>query len=374
VNDASNIDIIVSGHLCLDLIPDMAHVPPGDLATPGRLHEVGPLTISTGGVVSNTGLALHRLGADVRLMATVGSDLLGRVIIASLKDRDPHLGEFITVQPGLDSSYTIVLAPSRADRTFLHCAGANSAFSAANVDFALLRRAKLFHLGYPPILPRLIADDGASLSRLYQQARDAGAVTSLDMTLPDPKGPSGQADWKTILQRTLPYVDIFLPSIEEIVFMLRRSDYEAWNGVVRDRVNRAYVTDLADELLALGVAVAGFKLGELGMFLKTARTSRIAQMSRLPIDPYAWSEQTVYTPAFAVDVVNTLGAGDSAYAGFLAALVRGLSPQACLTWACAVGACNCEAADATSGVRSWDETQQRIDQGWPLHHARLTGI
>lgn len=374
MNNVITADIVVSGHLCLDLIPDMAHLPPADLATPGRLHEVGPLTISTGGAVSNTGLALHRLGADVRLMATVGDDLLGRVIIASLKDRDPRLGEFITVQSGLDSSYTIVLAPARSDRTFLHCAGANSAFSAANVDFAVLSQARLFHLGYPPVLPRLIADDGAALSALYQQARDAGAVTSLDMTLPDPKGPSGQANWQVILQRALPYVDIFLPSIEEIVFMLRRKDYDAWSGAVRDKIDRAYVTDLADELLALGVAVAGFKLGELGMFLKTASASRIAQMSRLPINAVDWGERTVYTPAFVVNVVNTLGAGDSAYAGFLAAIVRGLSAEACVRWACAVGACNCEAADATSGVRPWDETQQRIDQGWPLHSARLSGF
>jgi hypothetical protein len=29
-----------------------------------------------------------------------------------------------------------------------------------------------------------------------------------------------------------------------------------------------------------------------------------------------------------------------------------------------VGACNVEAADALSGVRSWEDTRQRIAQGW----------
>ena len=104
MTETPDIDIIVSGHLCLDLIPDMAHVPLQGFAQPGQLHEVGTLTISTGGVVSNTGLALHRLGANVRLMATVGDDLLGRVIIASLKTHDERLSELVTVQSGASSS------------------------------------------------------------------------------------------------------------------------------------------------------------------------------------------------------------------------------------------------------------------------------
>jgi hypothetical protein len=35
-----------------------------------------------------------------------------------------------------------------------------------------------------------------------------------------------------------------------------------------------------------------------------------------------------------------------------------------------VGACNVEAADALSGLRSWEATLQRIEAGWehlPLH-------
>lgn len=374
MNDHVSIDIVVSGHLCLDLIPDMERVPLQGFARPGHLYEVGPLTISTGGAVSNTGLALHRLGADVRLMATVGDDHLGHLIIATLENRDARLSELIAVRPGQSSSYTFVLSPAKADRFFLHNTGPNSAFSAADVDFGLLRQTRLFHLGYPPVLPRLTADDGAGLSALYQQAQAAGAVTSLDMTLPDPKGASGQINWPRVLARTLPYVDIFLPSIEETLFTLRRSDYDAWRGDVRGRLSPAYLAALADELLAHGAAIVGFKLGEMGLYLRTAPQSRIARLARLPINPAEWGERTLYTPSFAVEVVNTLGAGDSAYAGFLAALVRGLGPEAAIRWACAVGACNCETADAISGVRTWDATQQRMDEGWPLHTVRLPGM
>ncbi len=145
-----NVDIIVSGHLCLDLIPRMEHVPLSSLSSPGRLFEVGAMDVSTGGAVSNTGLALHRLGINVRLMATVGGDMLGRATVEFLNTRDPALSQLITVQPDLSSSYTIVLAPQKVDRIFLHANGPNAVFGIANVNFSLLAQAKIFHLGYPP--------------------------------------------------------------------------------------------------------------------------------------------------------------------------------------------------------------------------------
>jgi sugar/nucleoside kinase (ribokinase family) len=63
-------------------------------------------------------------------------------------------------------------------------------------------------------------------------------------------------------------------------------------------------------------------------------------------------------------VVGTTGAGDATVAGFLSGLLRDLSPEAAATAAVAVGACNVEAADALSGVRSWEETMSRVAGGW----------
>jgi sugar/nucleoside kinase (ribokinase family) len=369
------IDIVVSGHLCLDLLPQMAGVPLHDLPTPGRLFEIGALAMSTGGAVSNTGLALHRLGAEVRLMSSVGDDLLGQVIIAAIKQRDPALSDLIRVRTGEASSYTVVLSPENVDRIFLHCPGTNATFSAADIDTDALHRARLFHLGYPPIMPRLAADDGAELVTIYRQAKAAGAATALDMSMPDPDGPSGQIDWRPVLTNTLPYVDIFLPSIDEIVFMLRRADYDAWDGAVHDHVDAAYLADLADELLAMGTVIAGFKLGDRGAYLHTASDpAAYARLDRLNLAAAAWTGQRVYQPVFAVEVAGTTGAGDATYAGLLAALLRGLTPVEALRWACAVGACNVETVDATSGIQSWAATQARLDAGWPVSDRRVPGF
>lgn len=358
------VDVIVSGHLCLDLLPEMASVPLTALSTPGRLYETGALTLATGGAVSNTGLALHQLGVNVRLMSNVGDDFIGQAIIDVIESYAPYLSELIHRRSGEPSSYTIVLSPELVDRIFLHCTGTNRTFGADDVHYDLLKQAKIFHLGYPALLPGLIVNDGEALEAIYRQARNTGVVTSLDMALPDPKTLSGQVDWVKIFRRTLPYVDIFIPSIEEILFCLRRADYEIWRGKLREHLTREYLSGLADELIEMGCAITGFKLGEMGIYIKTADAARIQQIERLNLIPKEWANIQFWHPAFQVDVVGTTGAGDAAYAGFLTSLLRGKTPEEAVRMACAVGACNVEAADATSGVRSWEATSARIDAGW----------
>jgi len=71
---------VVAGHLCLDIIPglsDLALESGTDFFVPGKVRLIGPATLSTGGPVSNTGLALVRLGIDTALMGKVGDDPLG---------------------------------------------------------------------------------------------------------------------------------------------------------------------------------------------------------------------------------------------------------------------------------------------------------
>ena len=79
-----------------------------------------------------------------------------------------------------------------------------------------------------------------------------------------------------------------------------------------------------------------------------------------PAQAAGWLGRELWAPCFRVPVVSTVGSGDATIAGFLAALLRGQSPTEAITTAVGVGACNVEAPDATSGVRTWAETQARI--------------
>lgn len=347
-----SIDAVIAGHLCLDIIPTL---PPGDLSElviPGKVVEVGPVTLEAGGVTANTGRALQRLGIATRLLGKVGDDAFGRIILDLVGQEDRVLVEDMIVAPEEASSYTIVLSPPGTDRFFMHCGGANHSFSADDVPYDRLRDARLFHFGYPPYMWRMYERGGAELERMYRQAKAMGVITGLDLALPDPQGPSGQADWRGILSRTLPHVDLFLPSLDELAFMLRPGLNE------RDLQDDTLIPALAEDALAMGAGVVVIKLGDRGLYVRTA--------ANLPFAPdESWRARELWAPVFRAEpLVGTTGSGDTTIAGFLAGFLRGQPLEAALTSAVAVGACNVEAADALSGVRSWDATQARIAAGW----------
>ncbi len=364
---------IVAGHLCLDVIPSL--IGSGDFTAnflPGRLLEAGPAVMATGGTVSNTGLALHKLGIATRLMGKVGDDVFGQTILKLIKAVDERLVERTHVVPGESSSYTIILSPPNTDRIFFHCPGANDTFAAADIDYSILHEADLFHFGYPQLMRRMYEAEGRELTQIFQRAKATGITTSLDSAMPDPNAPSGRANWSTIFRNTLPYVDIFTPSIEEILLMLRPELFgqltakaKATGTEVLAHVTVALLSDVAAELLSMGTNIVLLKASYLGLYLRTADLTALDRMGRArPAGLTTWANRELWSASFQTRVVGTTGAGDSAAAGFLAALLRGMSPAEALTIANAVGACNVEASDAVSGVRSWAETLARIESGW----------
>ena len=91
--------VVVAGHICIDIIPTIENRPSstGAFLQPGQLVNVGPAVMATGGAVSNTGLALHRLGVPTSLVGKIGDDLFGRAILDVLRSRDPSLADGMVV-------------------------------------------------------------------------------------------------------------------------------------------------------------------------------------------------------------------------------------------------------------------------------------
>jgi sugar/nucleoside kinase (ribokinase family) len=365
-------EVIVAGHICLDIIPQFPIDAGRSLSSylsPGRTSEVGPAMLSTGGAVSNTGLNLKRLGIDTRLMGKTGDDLFGRAIMDIVRSYGPELAEGMIIVPGETSSYTVVINPPHIDRMFLHCVGTNRTFGANDVRYDLLAEASVFHFGYPPMLGSMYADGGRQMVEMLRRAKQTGVTTSLDMTMPDLSGPSGQANWEAIMQQAMPYVDLFLPSVEEWMFMVKRSRFDELSATVGpskmlEAVGVDEIRGLADRALEMGAKVVVLKMGERGIYMQTGNA--IGAIGRgAPASAERWQERELWVPCFVpAQLVGTTGAGDATIAGFLAAMLRGASAERALTIAAAAGACNVEAADALSGVRSWDETLARIDAGW----------
>lgn len=362
-------DVAAAGHICFDIIPqfhDTGARTIGEIMTPGKLVNVGPVATSTGGPVSNTGIGLHILGMKVRFMTKVGDDAFGAAIIERLAALASAEG--VKVEKGGHTSYTVALAPPRIDRIFLHHPGTNDTFASGDVDYSLVRKARHFHLGYPPLMKALIADHGRELTAIFRQAKEAGATTSLDMSLPDPNSESGRAAWEQILTDTLPFVDIFLPSIEEAVFMTQRDRFlmmkaEHGGGELIDYFTAPDYTALADLFLAWGSRMVALKSGHRGFYLRTAPRARFDGLGRArPADPANWSDRELWCPAYLVDpIASATGSGDASIAGFLSAFLRGECVERCLKYANTVGSLNLTRLDAISGLKGWDETTRLAD-------------
>jgi sugar/nucleoside kinase (ribokinase family) len=317
------------------------------------------------------------LGIPTQLIGKVGNDLFGQAVRQIVASHGAHLADGMVVDEREPTSYTVIINPPGVDRIFLHCPGANDTFTADDVRYDLVAQARLFHFGYPPLMKRMYEDGGVQLVDMYRRAQATGVTTSLDLTLPDPSSIAGRADWASILRSTLRYVDIFFPSIDEILYMLRREIFEEFQHAAKGASLSSLIvpellSDLGQQLLEMGVKIAGLKLGERGLYVRTAGRAAIETMGRAcPLHPEAWADREMWAPCFQVQVVGTTGAGDATIAGFISALLRGLSPEAAVTAAVAVGACNVEAPDALSGIRPWEETMQRVADGWPRHTVTL---
>lgn len=359
-------EVVVAGHICLDVFPTLA----GGTALfrPGRTVEAGPVVFSTGGPVSNTGLALHKLGAATRLMGKVGDDLFGHAILDIIESYGPGLSGSMVIAPGEASSYSIILSPPNADRMLIHSSGCNDTFSVEDVRYDLLEEARLFHFGYPPLMKRMYSQNGSELAAMLRRVKALGLTTSLDLAQPDPLSEAGQADWRTILSAALPYVDVFLPSIDEILLMLRRPVFDRLCAAEQstDHITPTLVSELAQELLDMGVKIVALKIGDQGLYLRTAGAFALAKMGRCQVSDFsAWADRELWSPCFTAEIAGTTGSGDATIAGFLLGLLRGMSPHDTLTTACAVGACSVEAVDAIGAIRTWPETQARLVAGWP---------
>ncbi len=374
----SKLTTVVAGHVCLDVIPQFLRRASrlDELFVSGKLVDMGPAVVAPGGVVANTGLALHRLGLPVTLMGKVGDDVIGRAILDVFRAHDPALVRTMIVDPAVSSSYTVVLNPAGMDRCFLHCPGANDTFAAADVKPELLRGMDLFHFGYPPLMKRMYTVAG-ELRQLFESVKAAGLTTALDMALPDPASPAGQVDWAALMADCLPAVDVFMPSLDEIVYMLdphagERVRQRTAAGIALGGMTPAEVRGVAERLIQLGVAAVMIKLGNQGAYLRvTSDTARLERGGRAAATLQGWAGADLHAPCFEATVAGTTGSGDCTIAGLLAALAHGLSAAEAIRTAVAVGSASVEKPDATSGVPTWDALRARVAGGWARERPKV---
>ncbi|MDO8686332.1 MAG: carbohydrate kinase family protein [Clostridiales bacterium] len=374
------LQVVVAGHICFDVIPAFIKTDKTkmeEIFIPGKLINMGSVKVSTGGPVSNTGIALGILGINTKLMGKIGSDYFGEGVLKLLKERNAEDG--MVVADGEETSYTVVIVPPGFDRIFLHNPGANNTFCSEDINYYLVKQAKLFHFGYPPLMRKIFENDGEELVKIFKKVKELGVTTSLDMSLPDASSESGKVNWENVLRKLLPYVDIYIPSVEESMFMILREEFNYLNQNAKghdilENLDINKLQGLGEKLVGFGPKILVLKCGVKGYYIRTQSKETLGQMGfAKPADLENWASRELHEESFHVpNVAAATGSGDSSIAGFLAAFLNGKTIEESIRIACAVGGQNVQVFDALSGIKTWDETMAMIP-GWQKNRLSIGG-
>lgn len=365
--------VIAAGHICLDItpvFPEKQVSQLGEILSPGKLIQMGEADVHTGGAVANTGLAMKILGADVTLMGKIGKDAFGDMVCNILKQYNVQGGMIVSETES--TSYSVILAVPGIDRIFLHNPGANHTFRASDIPQEALDEAALFHFGYPPLMRSMYEADGEELVRIMKRAKEAGAATSLDMAAVDPDSEAGRADWEKILERVIPYVDFFVPSVEELCYMLDKKRFEEWQERAAGRDITEIldigkdVKPLADQCMNFGAKVLLIKCGAPGMYYRTAERRQLLKAgARVELDLSGWADKEGFEKSYVPErILSGTGAGDTSIAAFLTAMLEGYPLEQVLHLAAGTGASCVAAYDALSGLKSFEGLEEKISAGW----------
>ncbi len=281
-------DVVVCGTLVADVrVRPFVPIGPDE---PSSLRMVEEVRLAAGGVVSNTGLALARLGLRVSAVGRLGDDAIGQVIYAALADGGLNV-EGVRRQASIPTETVVVCIAPDGERTFQLAKGANRLVDVSDLDamWPKLAQARAIVLGYLGELPLLDPHLPELLSRLR---RETEALLVLETA-----GPQRQT--RELLDTCLPYLDIFFPSWQEARDLTDAPTPEAALAIL-SRIR--------------GPSIVGIKLGDRGCLLRDG-------------------PGTIAIPAYPTRMVDATGAGDIFLAGLVAALLDGHEAQA----ACVIG-------------------------------------
>ncbi len=309
---AQQLDLIVCGSCVVDVL-----VRPVTLDKPigaGLLIPTEPLVLTTGGIVSNSGITAARLGMRVGVMTYVGDDPWAEIIRTRYQAEGIDTRGLIS-HSSAPTSTTAVLIDEDGERSFLHAVGAPKQLDKSSFldRLEMFASSQVMLLGYYPLLPNLIDD----LPEVLAAIRKTGCQTALDA--------AGDGGILGPLEPCLPHLDFYVPSHAEAINQTRETDPQ--------KIIAAYRSAGAAGLL-------GVKLGEQGALLSPRKNDYVEISAVAP-------------PG---DVIDTTGAGDSFFGALLTGILRGLGTADAGRLGASAGACCVTGLGATTAVQGYAAT------------------
>ncbi len=257
-------DYLAFGDLGVDSVATIDHLP-----EPDEKIWAHPLGDFPGGMMGNAASAVASLGVSAGVVALLGADARGDLVMEGLRDRGVDT-RFVR-RIDAPTFWTLSLTTSEGQRTLIQFP--TEAFSAdwTGFDMGVLGTTKWVHT---------TAEQGEPVARLLREARAAGARTSLDIEAPF----AGRDD---LLQ---------LAADVDVAFL---------NAAGADMLGGP--NEAAGLLRANGAGLVAVTLGSHGALV----VNRSGEQRRLDAVP--------------VDAVDTNGAGDAFAGAFAAGILSGLT-------------------------------------------------
>ena len=300
-------DVSVIGLYILDILGR----PISKIPDRGNVEFIDEIRLTVAGTAGGTVVDLAKLGLKCLAVGAVGDDEKADWVL----DRMGRCGIDVTTMqrlPGVPTSATILNIRPNGERPALHVRGASDRFDVDPATYDQVFDASIIHLGGTGLLAKL---DGEASRILLREAKRRGRTVTFDLI-------AANAGTLSIVEPLLPFIDYFMPSIEE----------------ARDMSGRIAPEDCAAFYLDRGAACCVFTLGGEGAFYANRDGTRLK------------------VPAYDIDVVDTTGCGDAFDAGFICALHHRFDPEMAVRFAQAAAGLVATGLGSDAGIQSFEHT------------------
>jgi ribokinase len=287
--------IAVFGSLNMDLVTRVSRLP-----LPGETLMGNEFFTTAGGKGANQAVAAAKLGVSTTLIGRVGNDDWGRSLLLGLQTYGVETSG-IQVDSTLHSGVAIITVAETGENQIIGVYGANECLDQSDVDrlIPVLNDSKVL------LLQLEVPIDTVKLAA--QSAQDAGVMVILDPA-PVPR---------TSIIHLYPYIDLLIPNETEASQLV---------GFEVNSVETA--TQAAFVLHNQGAKAVIIKLGAQGAFYS----------QELYSEENGSEIMTSFVPAFEVDAIDTVAAGDAFAGGLAVAIVEGFPMIEAVRRGCAAGA------------------------------------
>ncbi len=278
-------DVVCVGNATIDVFIQLKGEVQGcNLLLPvGAKKEIDSIFYSTGGGATNTAVGFKRLGLNTAVLAAVGKDFEGKIVLNELRKEKINT-KLIARLPGFNTSYSAILTGFGADRIILTYGGATTHLGEERqVRWGMLSQAKWLHITSFHSKPHL-------LEKVLAFSEQKQVPVSFN---------PGMSEIKLGLQKLLPLlqrVDVLLLNRAEAAFLTRETKIEKILRKLQAIVPLVVVTEGRQGAHATNGAYYYFK------------------------------------PTYKVKIADTTGAGDAFHCGFVAAIIKGLPVEKAMSW------------------------------------------